>query len=226
VTPGPPVPVPWTPAPPPPATPAPASPGSDPRTPGHVVPPAGPPAPGTPATPGASPPYGYGYPPYGYPPYGYGYPPPGWTPSPGEIPPGYQAGAVGSPQLARREESYALPSLPPRRRYSTSLFAGGVVAVGVGMSLVLIGSYLVASAADRINIYCDTPSVPCAYKDDGPRLTAGALMMAGGALVGVAGIPMWLVGSRYVAIPDGEHKAARWPELRLGVGTAAVTYRF
>jgi hypothetical protein len=103
-----------------------------------------------------------------------------------------------------------------------------VVSVGAGLTFVLIGSYLVASAADRIPIYCDTPTTPCAFKDDGTRLVGGAIMMAGGTLLGIAGIPMWFVGSRYVTIPKGEQekKAALVPELRLGPGSASVSFRF
>jgi hypothetical protein len=213
------------------AKPAPAAPAPPPSvTPGPPAPVPWAPAPGAPAAPAQYPPYGY--PPYGYPPYGYGYPPQGWGPSPSEIPPGYQTRGGPTPGIypaGPTDDSISLPPLPPRRRYSTSLFAGGVVAVAGGMALVLLGSYLVASGADRIDIYCDTPGVPCAYKNDGQRMTAGAVMMAGGALVGIAGIPMWLVGSRFVTIPRDETRRkeeALQPELRIGAGTATVSFRF
>jgi hypothetical protein len=84
------------------------------------------------------------------------------------------------------------------------LFVGGIVAVTGGMAAVLLGSYFVSSGVGRIEIYCDTPSVPCAYKNDAPRMTGGAVLMVAGALAGVAGIPMWLVGSEYVVIPKGD----------------------
>jgi hypothetical protein len=124
-------------------------------------------------------------------------------------------------------EGLTLPPPPPRRRYNMGLFAGGVVAVGGGMALALVGAYLVSSAEDRIYIYCDSTQQPCAYKTDGPRLTGGALLMAGGALVAVAGIPMWFIGSQYVMIPDGERKQpALQPEVSVGAGRASVRFRF
>jgi hypothetical protein len=147
--------------------------------------------------------------------------PPGYS-----IPYGYYPYRVVAPPA---REAVALPPPPPRHYYSPALFGGGVAAVGVGMGTVLLGSYFVASAAGRIQIYCDTPSFPCAYKTDGQRLTAGAIMMAGGTLVAVAGIPMWFIGSRYVFDTD-EKKAARRAEppvdVRVGAGTASVLVRF
>ena len=112
------------------------------------------------------------------------------------------------------------------------LFVGGVIAVTGGMSAVLLGSYFVASAAGRIDIYCDRPSIPCATKDDGPRMTGGAVVMAIGALAGAAGIPMWLIGSQYVTIPASEKTASEKPtasavpEVHIGPLGASATLRF
>ena len=145
------------------------------------------------------------------------------------LPPGYAPFAWSGPPMRPIVQSETLPPLPPRRYYSPGLFAGGVVAVGVGMATVLLGSYFVASAPGRIEIYCDTPSFPCAYKTDAQRLTGGAIMMAAGTLVGVAGIPMWFIGARRVVVPD-EKKAARAAPLpvdvRVGAGTASLRFRF
>jgi hypothetical protein len=71
------------------------------------------------------------------------------------------------------------------------------------MAVVLIGSYFVASAAGRIDIFCDQPSIPCAYKNDATRMTGGAITMAVGALIGAAGVPMWVIGAQHVVIPKG-----------------------
>ena len=82
-------------------------------------------------------------------------------------------------------------------------------------------------AAERIDIYCDTPSFPCAHSTDAPRMTkAAAADGLAGALAGIAGIPMWFIGSQYEAAPQDEKKVARIPEVRLGAGTASVTFRF
>jgi hypothetical protein len=153
---------------------------------------------------------------------GYGYS--GW-----DVPPGYGTGArypypapyqVVTPTLT---DPYAVPPPLPRRRRDMGLFVGGVIAVSAGMGMALLGSYFVASAADRIEIYCDMPSTPCAHKTDAPRMTGGALLMAAGAALGAAGVPMWFVGSQYVV---EEKKAALRPEVRIGPGGAAVTLRF
>jgi hypothetical protein len=94
------------------------------------------------------------------------------------------------------------------------------------MATVLTGSYFVASAAGRIEIYCDTPSFPCAYKTDAQRLTGGAIMMTAGTLVAAAGIPMWFVGARYV--PDEKKPAQAAPpvDVRVGAGSASLSFRF
>ena len=147
--------------------------------------------------------------------------PPGYAP-PGYAPPGYYAGQYPmTPQ-----SSYVLPEPLPRRRRDGGLFVGGVVAVAGGMAAVLVGAYLVSSAAGAIDIYCDSPSFPCAHKTDAVRLTGGAIMMAGGTALGIAGIPMWLIGSQYVTLPTGEKKAALPPEVRVGAGSASVTFHF
>jgi hypothetical protein len=190
-------------------------------------------APGAPVTPGKPvvPPTTPALPPgYGAP--GAGVPPgPTWT-SPGELPPGYVApGYYQAPQYPGMQpvplsDPYALPPLPPRQRKDTGLFVGGVLMVSGGMALALVGSYFVSSAAEAIDIYCDMPSVPCAHKTDAARMTGGALMMTAGALAAVAGIPMWFIGSQYVVVPKDEKKAARQPEVRVGAGSASLSFRF
>jgi hypothetical protein len=204
---------------PPPQSAAPASPSPAPVAPGP-----GAPSSGAPGYPGEAPPVPPGYAASGsYAQPGYG--PPGYAPAPGYYP-GYP-GMGAQPPVAHN--AYTLPELPPRRRYDTGLFVGGVVAVSGGMALALVGAYLVSSAAGAIPIFCDTPSFPCAYKTDAPRLSGGAVLMAAGAAIGAAGIPMWLIGSQYVTLPKGEKRAATpdpRPELRVGAGNASVTWHF
>ncbi len=129
-------------------------------------------------------------------------------------------------QAVPLSDPYALPPLPPRRRKDTGHFVGGVLLVSGGMGIVLAGAYLVASAAERIDIYCDTPSFPCAHKTDAPRMTGGALLMTAGTLAAAAGIPMWFIGSQYVLVPKDEKKAALVPEVRVGAGSASLTFHF
>lgn len=194
--------------------PAPKPPGPPVIVPGSATPPGlawmapsyTPPGPGS-VAPSATPP-GYGLP-YQLP----GYPAPSYPAS----------GYYGSQYF---QTSYVLPEPLPRRRRDTGLFVGGVIAVAGGMAAVLVGAYLVSSAAGAIDIYCDTPSFPCAHKTDAVRLTGGAILMAGGTALGIAGIPMWLVGSQYVTLPRGDKKAALRPDVRVGVGSASLTWRF
>ncbi len=152
--------------------------------------------------------------------------PPGYGPTPGRYP--YPPSYPMAPTPAG--DPYGLPPLPPRRRHDMGLFVGGVLAVSGGMTLALIGSYLVSTAANRIEIYCDMPSTPCAHKTDEPRMVGGGLLMAVGAAVGVAGIPMWFIGSQFEAAPpegkDKDKKPALLPEVRVGVGSASLSFRF
>jgi len=195
-----------------------------------VAPPKAPPGtpPPQPGAPGAQPvaPYPYPYP------YGYGYPPPGlsWA-SPGEVPPGMAPPAGYAPQAQRTADDYHLPPPPPRRRLNTGMWIGGILVVVGGIGSVITGAAFVSTSANRIDIYCDSPSFPCAHKDDDARRSAGVFLMAAGGVVGAAGIPLWLVGSRLVPLarpgdkpPPG--KPALAPELRVGAGTATLTVRF
>jgi hypothetical protein len=108
------------------------------------------------------------------------------------------------------------------------LFVGGAMSVAIGMGTVLLGSYFVASAAGRIDVYCDMPSIPCAHKDDGTRMTVGGVMMGLGGLLGAAGVPMWLFGSQWVYVPKSEKRPARLelPELRVGPAGGSVSLQF
>jgi hypothetical protein len=94
------------------------------------------------------------------------------------------------------------------------------------MAVVLVGSYFVASAAGRIDIFCDQPSVPCAYKNDAARMTGGAIMMAAGALIGAAGVPMWVIGGQHIVIPKGSQPSSWVPEVRVGPLSGSVALHF
>lgn len=163
--------------------------------------------------------------------------PPGWM-SPQEMPPGFVPYPYPyyyypqQPLAARKDVDYRLPPPPPRRRNDVGMLAGGVVMVAAGLGAVIGGAVLVSTSVNRIDIYCDSPSFPCAHMDDNARKTGGALLMAGGALVGAAGIPLWIIGSKLVPLvndrgqPGTQPKPALVPDIRVGAGTASVTIRF
>ena len=52
--------------------------------------------------------------------------------------------------------------------------------------------------------------------------------MAGGAIVGAIGIPLWLIGARITPLPkdDKAPKAALVPELRISAGAASLSFGF
>jgi hypothetical protein len=207
---------------PPPDLPPLVAPQPGPAAPRAAQPAPGQPAPGAPRAPGPGSPAPL---------------PPGlsWM-SPAETPPGYPQPAYAQPypgyypmpypQAVPRQESYVLPPPPPRQHQSTGMFVGGVLMVSGGLVGVIAGAVLVSSSANRIDIYCDSPSFPCAHKDDAARKGAGAAVMTIGALVGAAGIPMWIVGARLVPAPKDEKRPALVPDLRVGAGTATVTVSF
>ena len=159
--------------------------------------------------------------------------PPGftWT-SPASVPPGYPMPAGYYPVYpsAPRPADYALPPPPPRRRKSMGMWVGGVLMVSGGIGAAIAGAALVSSATDRIDIYCDSPSFPCAHRDDGGLKAGGIILMAAGAAIGAAGIPLWLIGSKYVPLsaqPNPAPPRPAWvPDVRIGAGSASVTMRF
>lgn len=172
--------------------------------------------------------------PYPYP----GYPAYPTRPSSGELPPGYSVPYYYySPYPMTMGQAFTKPSielaaLPPRKRHSPGMMAGGIVMVAAGVASVIGGAVLVTQSADRIAIYCDMPSFPCAYEDDMQRKTAGALLMAAGALVAAGGIPLWAIGAKMEVVPRPDDKGAApkagalAPELRVGPGSASLVVRF
>jgi hypothetical protein len=156
------------------------------------------------------------------------YPLPGVTPpAPGSVPPGYAVpyyfAPYTMPQVAR-PSPLDLPPLPPRRRHNPGMMAGGILMVVGGVASIFAGAVLVAQSTDRIDIYCDSPGVTCAHLDDLTRRAGGVIMMTAGALVGAAGIPLWLIGGRMELVPKDQKAAG--PELRVGPGSASLVVRF
>lgn len=169
---------------PPPAAPPTTSPQGQPT--GTALPPP-PPPPGASTYPpppqgaAGTPPQGYGpYGPYSYP-YGY-YPPPGYYPE--QLP----------------------PPPPPTKRANGTLMTVGIVLTSVGAVGVLSGLAAFASANNRIDIYCDGGN-RCGTRDDADLQITGAVMMIVGGVMGLGGIPLWVIGGRRVPLSPEETKA-------------------
>lgn len=158
------------------------------------------------------------------------WPPPAFGPggvqiiSPNELPPGY-APPLG--QVFEVAEPDAPPPPPPRRRNDTRMMIGGIFMVAGGIATVITGAYLISSSRERIDIYCDGP-VLCAQKDDMTRKIGGGVVMALGALISAAGVPMWIIGSKLVLDERaaGAKKSASAPILRVGPASASLTLPF
>jgi hypothetical protein len=190
------------------------------------APPAPPGAPPAQAPPGAPP---AGVPPSAWPPPSAH---PGYVPIPAnELPPGY-APPLGympiyDPSAA---DPTSLPPPPPRKLYSVPMIVGGILMIAGGLGSAAAGAYLISSSKDRIEIYCDGPFL-CATVDDVNRRGAGIALMVVGAVVGAAGIPLWALGARTVAVKSDDQKpparpAWQAPEVRVGAGSASLTLRF
>lgn len=162
------------------------------------APPSTPPAPAAPAS---APPPVWGAPP------AWGTQASGPTPPPatpwGQAPPGYAP--YGQP-YNYGPGGYGPPPVEPpapTQRASTPMFVAGIVTLSVGGVVAIIGSAVLASSGDEVQVYCDNPdgspgSYPCRTAEDtsGRGLGIG-LLVAGG--VGVAaGIPLLILGSRRV----------------------------
>lgn len=151
---------------------------------------------------------------------------PTWT-APGPFPPGYPGGYPGGAMPAYTSPynpaEYAIPPPPPRRRYSPGMHASGVALVVVGLSSVITGAALISSATNRIDVYCDTPSFPCAHLDDTARRNGGIATMAVGAVMSAVGVPLWIVGSKLVPLAP---QAAPAAAIHFGPAQAKLTIRF
>jgi hypothetical protein len=170
------------------------------------------------AAPGAAPP---GYPP---PPYGYG-------PAP-TFDPHATWGAPGQPTYSPPiggtsfDNPYFLVNPVPRENYNTKMMIGGIFSTFGGVAMILVGSIVLASSRDRIDVYCDGPRL-CGHLDDLPMKNVGLGMMITGVIAGGAGVPLWIIGSKKVVAQRKDNPAAPppraslAPELRI-TGTGAA----
>ena len=177
--------------------PPPPPPGAQPTAPtATAAAPVPPPPPG--AQPGQPPPDAAGQPP-GYPP---GYPPPA-----GSYPPGYAPyGPYGYPYGYPYDPAYypgPTPRPPPTRRANGTLMAVGIGMVGVGAVGVLSGLAAFATANNRIDVYGDGGQ-RIGTRDDEDLQVAAAVLTISSAVVGVAGIPLWVIGGKRVPLEGSE----------------------
>jgi hypothetical protein len=150
---------------------------------------------------------------------------PTWN-APGPFPPGYPGAAMPAYASPYNPAEYALPPPPPpRQRHNPAMYASGVALVVVGLSSVITGAALISTATNRIDVYCDTPSFPCAHLDDAPRRNGGIAVMAVGAAMAAVGMPLWIVGSKLVLIRPAP-RAAPAAELRFGPAQARLAVSF
>lgn len=181
------------PPPPPPAT-ATTAPATPPPPPSSTGAPTTPP----PAAPGAVPPDGAAPPAGGYPPPQGGYPP-GYGPyGPYGYP--YGGGPYYGPAPYYPEPT---PAPPPTKRANGTLMAAGIIMTSVGAIGVLSGLATFASANNRIDIYGDGGQKIGTRDDEGMQVAA-AVLMIGGGVVGIAGIPMWVIGGKRVPLDESE----------------------
>lgn len=177
-------------------------------------------------------PQGAPYPvPYGAPP-GYGPPPvldPNATwggPGPGGLPMYSPPGGGTS-----FDNPYFLVNPVPREPYNTKMMYAGIFGTVGGVSLLLIGSIVLASSRDRIDVYCDGPRL-CGHLDDLVMKNVGLVTMITGGLAGAAGVPLWILGSRKVVVRKKDEKgpaaprASAQPELRITGAGASLRWEF
>jgi hypothetical protein len=121
------------------------------------------------------------------------------------------------------------------------MMAIGITMTAAGAVAILSGLAALATANNRIDVYCDGGSI-CASRDDEGLQLAGGIIAIGGVVVGAAGIPLWVIGGRRVPLKPGEEQEQKSPApgadkaprasslppatLRLGLGSASINVAF
>ena len=133
-----------------------------------------------------------------------------------------------------------MPQRPPTVtvEYSTRTKHVGIALSAVGLGLGL-GSLLAFVAADNESHSCqsaalETGTGECDFSGMGGMVASVGLAVAGGVAL-LVGVPLIIVGATDVQVPATdpraieklrEQHASAVPELRLGAGSAHVTWRF
>ena len=214
-----------------PSAPSPSAQPSPPASPPVGTPPVGA-SPGQPAPPGGAPPYAGPAAPVP------GAAPPGvqpWYPQPPE---GVQPWAYYPQYGYGYDNPYLAPPPPPREPYNRTYMIAGITMTVAGVLGLIVGAVVVASAKERIDVYCDGPFL-CARIDDNVRKGVGIGTMIVGGVAATVGIPLWIVGGRRVPVrkkdgaPNGTTPSAPpaagarlLPELRVGPTSASLAFQF
>lgn len=115
--------------------------------------------------------------------------------------------------------------------------------MGIGVAMVVVGGIgflsslaALATANNRIDVYCDG-GFKCASRDDTSLQIAGGVLMGVTGAVLIAGIPLWVIGGRKVPLddappppPDTTPKYSRFqlsaPTLAVGPASASLSFAF
>lgn len=133
------------------------------------------------------------------------------------------------------ENPYLAPPPPPKEPYNRTFMAVGITMTVAGVLGLIVGAVVVASSKERIDVYCDGPTL-CARIDDQARKGVGIGTMVVGGVSATVGIPLWIIGGRRVPVrkkdsnPNGTAPpaagASLLPELRVGPTSASLTFQF
>ena len=159
---------------------------------------------------------------------------PAWSPPPGQTYwPTYAPAYPPSPSFYGPEAPFSLPPATPKEPATSRMQTAGIVAAITGVATLITGSILMSIAKDRIDVYRDGPAYCCSI-DDAPLRNAGITMLVIGGITATVGVPLWMIGGRRVPIrkptaPDDtspKTPALRAPLLRVGAGSAALSWQF
>ena len=112
--------------------------------------------------------------------------------------------------------------------------------MGIGIAMVVVGGVgflsslaALATANNRIDVYCDGGFI-CGSRDDEDLQVIGGVLMGVSGAVLIAGIPLWVIGGRKIPLdeqekpaPDTSVKYSRpAPVLHIGPTSASLSVAF
>jgi hypothetical protein len=120
------------------------------------------------------------------------------------------------------------------KRKSMPMMVSGIVLTSAGVLGVLIGSAVVASAQNAVDVYCDggfSGAYVCDQRDDEEQMAVGYGVMIGGAVAAAVGIPLWVIGAKKVPAADDPDKkqdkpSAMVPIVMVGPTSATLRWSF
>lgn len=114
------------------------------------------------------------------------------------------------------------------------MMVSGIVLTSAGVLGLLVGSAVVASAQNKVDVYCDGgfgTAYVCGQRDDDEQMAVGYGLMIGGAVAGAVGIPLWVIGAKKVPATDEpakepEKQSAMVPIVTVGPTSATLRWSF